>query len=331
MTAGDSLMDLNAISKICAQGLFECPPEDRLLAWLTLSGVLPRVPEKWAAFRTSAIAQYQDFIRVFEIDGYESRMFENTTDVCDFGLPDNRLMELIHGDVIRTHHHVRHFPSADLTIPVDPDPLMPYHMHMRRMERILYVFANCNRTLSYMQGFHEIVAVLYYVSASAVSFFNYDWLALESTVFYTFQKLMGETTLSDLFTTTDHSSLIMVRMKQFMQILERHLPNVAMIVKRHKIHPIQFCYSKLNLVFAQDHELTGLVLLWDGLFAHFNEWVEFEFYIAIALLQMVEELLDPDDYCQTMVVLQKINGCANDPRKLLRVTNRLWQEDHPSN
>jgi hypothetical protein len=118
-------------------------------------------------------------------------------------------------------------------------------------------------------------------------------------------------------------------MKHFMELLERHLPKAARIVKKHNIHPLHFCYRKLNLAFSQDHDMTGLVLLWDALFAHFMEFVEFEFYIMIGLLAMVEELLDPDDYSQTMVALQKLNGCANDPRKLLESANRFWSEDHP--
>jgi hypothetical protein len=230
-------------------------------------------------------------------------------------------MELIHGDIIRTGHHIHYFSY--------PDPLLPYHIHMRRMERILYLFASVNRTMSYMQGFNEIVAVLYYVFSEAVIFFNYDWLALEAFVFYTFQRILSVTKLSELFTTQDQSSLILGLMKHFMDLMEKHLPTAAMIVKKHNIHPLHFCYRKLNLVFSQDHDMTGLVLLWDGLFAHFLEFVEFEYYIVIGLLAMVQELLDPEDYSQTMIALQKLNGCANDPRKLLESANRFWNEDHP--
>jgi hypothetical protein len=118
-------------------------------------------------------------------------------------------------------------------------------------------------------------------------------------------------------------------MREFMDLMEKHLPNAARIIKKHNIHPLHFCYRKLNLVFSQDHDMSGLVLLWDALFAHFSEFVEFEYYILIGLISMVQELLDPNDYSQTMVALQKLNGCANDPRKLIESANRFWSEDHP--
>jgi hypothetical protein len=255
-------------------------------------------------------------------------MFANSTSVTDFGLPNNSLMSLIHGDIVRTGRHIRCFPNPDPDVAGLPgDPLLPFHAHMRRLERILYIFASCNPTLSYMQGFNEIVAVLYYVFASAIIWFNYDWVELESFVFYTFQRMCSSTRLGELFCTQDQSSLILGSLRSFMDLMERHLPKAAAIARKHNIHPIHFCYRKLNLVFSQDHDITGLVLIWDALFSHFNEFVEYEQYIMIGLLKLVEELLDPDDYSQTMVVLQKLNGCANNPKRLVESANRLWFED----
>jgi hypothetical protein len=329
MKEDGSPINLQEIAAVCGGGLNECPPEDRLLAWLLLSGVLPLSPEEWSDFRLSTVTQYREFMRVFRVDGHDSKIFANSTSVTDFGVPNNALMGLIHADIIRTGRHIRFFPDPDPAVgDVRDDPLLRFHAHMRRLERILYIFANCNRTLSYMQGFNEIVAVLYYVFASAIIWFNYDWQELESFVFYTFQRMCSSTRLGELFCTQDQSSLILGSLRSFMGLMEKHLPKAAAIARKHKIHPMQFCYRKLNLAFSQDHEMTGLVLIWDALFSHFREFVEYEQYIMIALLKLVEELLDPDDYSQTMVVLQKLNGCANNPKRLVESANRFWTEDH---
>jgi len=329
MKEDGSPIDLQRIAQICVKGLNGCQPEDRLLAWLVLSGVLPPSPEQWSDFRESALKQYREFMALFQVEGYESKMFENSTMVTDFGVPNNQLMTLVHGDIVRTGRHIRFFPHRDASMPeTREDPLLPFHTHMRRLERILYIFACCNRTLSYMQGFNEIVSVLYYVFSSAIIWFNYDWIALECFVFYLFQRMFSATRLSELFCTQDQSSLILGSLKSFMGLMERHLPRTAAIAKRHNIHPLQFCYRKLNLVFSQDHDISSLVLIWDALFSHFYDFVEYEQYILIGLLKLVEELLDPDDYSQTMVVLQKLNGCANNPKRLIESANRFWDEDH---
>lgn len=321
-------IDLGQIRKICAAGLDKNPPEDRLLAWTVLCGVLPTSPETWKEHRAKLVNQYQDFIRLFGIEGYEEREFLNNTCVTEFGVPNNSLMGLIHGDIIRTGHHIVNIPFADVReSPEEDDILMPFHTHMRRIERVLYVFANCNRTLSYMQGFNEIVSVLYYVMASAIVYFNYDWLELETFVFYTFQRLLAVTKLSELFTTQDKCSLIHGRMREFMALMKVHLPVAYQIVSKHDIHPLHFVFKRMNLLFAQDQEIPGLVVIWDAMLARFPDIVDFGSYLMLGLVKMVEGLLDADDYVQTMAVLQKLRPC--NWRLMLEYANKFWAEDHP--
>jgi hypothetical protein len=329
--ADGSPINIRTIADICVTGLEDCPPEDRAIAWLLLSGVLPASPEDWPRSRASTLNEYSAFVSLFQLEGHESKMFENSTSVMEFGVPDNSLMELIHDDVVRTGHHIQLFPGADSAVaaPAD-DPLLPFHVHLRRLERILYIFAKCNPTMSYAQGFNEIVSVLYCVFAQALNWFYDDWLALESCVFYTFQQMFSATRLSELFNTDDNSALILSSMTDLMDVMERHLPRVAAIVRRHNIHPVHFCYRKMNLLFSQDQQIPGLVLIWDALFSHFYELIDYEQYLVIAVFKFVEELLDPNDYSQTMVVLQKIVGCANNPKKLIDTANQFWNADHPS-
>jgi hypothetical protein len=329
MKEDGSPIEISGIRALCSRGLDNNPPEDRLLAWVVLSGVLNRSPETWGDQRADMVSQYSDFCRAFGIDDWESKMFENSTAVFDFGLSNNSMMELIHCDIIRTGHHIMRFPSPDSIVPDDPDDvLVPYHFHMRRLERLLYIFGSCNRTVSYMQGFNEIAAVLYYVYSNALIFFNNDWFELEVFVFYTFQRMLSATRLNELFAVQDQSSLIMGLMKEFMALLQSHLPLAHAIIERHHIHPLHFSYRKLNLCFAQDHDIPGLISLWDALFAHFDHFVEFEIYLMVANIRMVEELLDAEDYSQTLIALQKLRVC--DARMMLRYADQFWKVDHPN-
>lgn len=322
--------DLTPIRKLCSAGLDRCPPEDRTIAWLVLSGVYINQPEEWEERKTQILQQYKEFTQLFKIESYENEIIENSTGVTDFGLENNHLMEIIHGDVIRTGHHIIKFPNKDTEIKSDDadDTLLPYHEHMRRVERILYVFANLNPTVSYMQGFNEIVCVLYYIFASSSIYFNNNYLDIEATSFFTFQQMYANTRLGELFTTQDQSSLIHNRMNFFMKLLERHLPKAHNIITQLSIHPLHFCYRKLNLLFAQDHEIPDLIYIWDALFAHFSEFIEYEAYIMVANVKMIEELMDIKDYVQTMVALQKLKIC--DAKKLVLIADQLWQTDHPS-
>jgi hypothetical protein len=324
-------IDIAKIRMLCAKGLDECPPEDRTIAWLVLSGVLPRSAECWPSVRASLRSEYVVFISEFSVVDYESKHFPNRAEFCTFGVPQESLMELIHGDVVRTIHHIGFFPNADRTVTLESseDLLLPYHMHIRRIERILYLFAQLNRTIAYIQGFNELATVLFYVYYSSLCYFNDDELEVEALTFYTFQKMFSVTALNELFSMEDGSTLVRRRFSAFMALLKLHLPRATDIINGHNIHPLCFSFRWINLLFAQEQQLPNLVLIWDALFARFGELVEYACYIAVAQVKMLERWLSADDYIATMTALQKMP--VDDVKGLLRWAKRFWARDHTGN
>jgi hypothetical protein len=318
------------IQSLCEKGLDECPPEDRAAAWLVLSGTLPPHPEEWPSLRVSRRIEYHSFVSEFSISEYEKKILPDCTEGCDFGVPDRPLMDIIHGDVIRTSHHLAFLPNPDTDVEISGEEsdqyLRPFHTQMRRIERILYVFACVNPTLSYLQGFNELVCVLFYAYSCAIAFFNRDYDEVEAFVFYTFQQMISVTKLQELFTTQDKSSLIHRRLAVFMEILRVHLPGDAKIITGFDIHPLCFCFRWLNLLFAQEHMMPNLVLIWDALFAHFDEFIEYASYLAVAHIKMIEKFLKADDYLATLTALQRTN--VNDVKQLLAWGSTFWAKDH---
>ena len=108
-----SPIDLEPIRELSLEGLSSLPPEDRLISWAILTGFLPRQAEDWNDYRHSVISEYKNFIREFGVEGYEKKIFPNTTRVIDFGVPNNRIMEIIHSDVVRTGHNIVYLPIVD--------------------------------------------------------------------------------------------------------------------------------------------------------------------------------------------------------------------------
>jgi hypothetical protein len=323
-------IDIAQIRHLCERGLDTCPADDRAIAWLALTGVMPDQPEEWGASKSTRTQEYSDFVALFGMTDWESKLFPNTSDMTEFGVSNQKLMEIVHGDVVRTGHHILFFPEPD-TDPAaasdDPENFLnPFHVHLRRLERILYIFASVNPTLAYMQGFNELVAIIYYTFSQAKPFFDDDWLETEAFVFFTFQQLLGTTNISDLFTTQDRSSLIHRQLGLFMDILKKHLPQAWEIITGHDIHPLYFCYRWLNLLYAQEYMIPDLVLIWDALFAHFDQLVEYVKYVAVAQVKILEPLLDAEDYIKTLTSLQKHK--IDTPREVLHAAHTFWQEDH---
>jgi hypothetical protein len=312
-------IDPGPIRRICAHGLDECPPEDRALAWLVLSGVFPPHPERWESGREAQKARYFSFVAEFGLSRFHAE--------GDPAAPRNeRLLEHIHIDVIRTLHHIIFMPPSDEPPPDSGDKFAPYRTRVRRIERMLYVFGSLNSTLGYLQGFNELICVLYYATSVASPFFRDDEDEIEAFTFFLFQALFATTQIHELFNTQEHSTMIHYRLNLFMQLLRNHMPEAAAVLDHHQIHPLFFCFRWLPLLFAQDHMMPNLVLLWDALFAHFGELVDYAMYIALGQVKMVEGSLKATDYKGTLVALQKIN--IQDVKPLLLIAHQFWIADH---
>ncbi|OHT10648.1 TBC1 domain protein [Tritrichomonas foetus] len=325
-------VDVEAIRKICIKGLDDCPPEDRCIAWLVLSGVFPSRPGNWNQYRGKMVASYQNFTKMFHVENYIEKVFPNTTNSYKFGFDsneDNERMVLIHADIVRTVHHIIFLPSPDHSVEdskIPKDPLLPFHFHMRRIERILYIFSKMNQSLLYLQGFNELICVIYYVMSSSLMYFGNDWLEVEAFSFYIFQNIFSCTQISDLFTMQDKLSLIHERMDTFMFYIKRHVPKAYKIITDLGIDPLCFGFKWLNLLFAQNHLMPNLVLIWDALFGHFNDMLDFGYYIGTANIAMIEGSLLPQNYARTLTILQRTE--INDVKELLRLANKFWNDDH---
>ena len=321
--------DINKIRQICSHGLDECEPDDRAVAWIVLSYVFPNTPKEWNKIRAQNLETYKQFISYFDLVDFENRDIHNDNSITDFGLKNNRLMEIIHGDVIRASHHIQFFPYPDPNVEIEKeeDILNPYHIHMRRLERILYIFGSLNPTKSYMQGFHELCSVFYYVYSQALPYFNNDWLEVETTVFYSFQQLFTHTSLNELYTTQDKSSLIHKSLSHFMDLLKIHNLNAYNIIMIHRIDPLFFAFRWFNLLFSQEYDIPNLIRLWDSLFAYFDNLIDFAMYLGVARVDMLSDRISQDDYIQTMMTLQKVP--VDNVMEMLRKANQFWEEDHP--
>ena len=297
------------------------------MAWLVLSGVHPLKPEKWGKIKYEMVKNYYLFVNDFGIVDFHEKIFPNSTNDINFGETiDNDLMGLIHGDIIRTSHHIPFFSNPDRSISEsDSDILIPYHEHMRRIERILYIFAKLNCSLSYLQGFNELICPIFFVFMQSFEYFSNSFDIVEALSFYVFQKLMSTTNLHELFTTQDKSSIIMRRMDQYMSLLHHHFPNLHFVIHSFDIHPLVFAYPWMNLMFAQEYYMPNIVLVWDSILTHFDNLVEYISYIAVATIKLLENDIDPHDYIKTMTTLKKYR--IDDIRSLLKLSNQLWKKD----
>lgn len=326
-------IDLEQIRRYSYRSFDEFPKEDRAVAWLALLHVYPMQPNEWMSVCDEAKKSYWDFVEIYEMGEWHLRNYPCQLQIQQFECSNKRLMEIIHGDIVRTGKSIFCFKPAPIPLregesvkPAD-EAMYQFAGHARRLERILYIFSTVNPGLGYMQGYNEVLCPLYYVMYEAISLFRNDWDLVEALVFKCFQVMMTESRLNEFYTTADKSSIILHRLNDFTALIRKHIPNVGSVLDRLDIHPLLYCYRWFNLLFSQEHDFSTLLLIWDDLLGHFDELMDFAFYIGLGHIKELEkQIMNLREYANVLSVLQNLNDI--NIKNVLKAANDFWEADH---
>ena len=300
-------VDKAKIAELCSHGLSECPPEDRAIAWLVLLDVFPKKAEEWNQLKDQMEELYTIFIEEYKVKDWTQRIFPPNVKKSEFHLDDDNIMAIIHGDVVRSGRHFFFLPPEEIPEGANPNDIQaPFTYHIRRIERILYIFSQTNPSLAYMQGFNELVIPLYYVLIQAKTMFLDDYIMIEALTYKMLQNLLTNTDIQEFYATKDQTQTIMSKLQIYERILQIYLPNIYESLKKLNLSPLLYAYRWFNILFSQEHDLPVLLILWDSLFAKIDNIVEYSFYIGVAHVKVVAPNLNPDSFPKSIEVLQNL-------------------------
>lgn len=323
------LIAIDEIRQISSHSLDGLPPEDRAYAWLAMLGIYPMNPSLWPETKKNLVAEYWSLVPD-ELKDWHTKHMPNQMCADNFNLQNKSLMTIVHGDIVRTGRTIFFFPPEPIpnaTPNPEDENIFQFGVHARRLERILYTFSSFHRGLGYMQGFNELLPPFYYVLLHAKeTLFDNSMETVEALSFHCLQELLTKTEICDLYTTTDHSSIILHKLNDFVNLMKKHLPNEASIIEGLNLHPLLYCYRWFNLMFSQEHDLPSLLAIWDALFAHFDQLVLFIYYVGIGHVKSVSSRLVRGDYGTTISALQNLE--ITDIKSVLEFANQCWTADH---
>ena len=319
---------LQLIKEITEKTLDDCPPEDRAVAWLALLEVFPKNPNDWEEEKKNLIESYQSFVKEYKLSDWYNENVPDAVNQSQLNVPDKSLMAQIHSDIVRTGRQIQFFPP-DLSREGNPENCVMYkHVgYMRRIERILYVFATNNSTLSYTQGFNELVSPIYYVMLKARYMFREEQDDIEAITYAMLQQLISSTSIHEMYTTQDKSSIILTKLEDFTKLLNKHIPEVGEKIDKLHIHPATYCYRWFNLLFAQEYDLPTLLPLWDILFSHIDELLDYAFYIGLGQMKMCENKIMTGRTTDILYALQNLD--ISDPKPAAIYAKEYYDADHP--
>jgi hypothetical protein len=215
----------------------------------------------------------------------------------------------VHQDINRSGKNVYFFP------PILPRGSSPedvgeldecYDEHKRRLERILYVFGWANRQLGYLQGFNELLCPIYYANCQAKQFLNDDLNEVEALSFYELQRLITSTQIQEFYSYGEGNEQVTQKFVEFGKLIERHVPEVAATLVHLDITPLHFGFRWMSLLFAQEHQLPTVLILWDALFARFDDLMNFSFYVGIAHVDEIKAGVRRDSFTGAMQALRNV-------------------------
>jgi hypothetical protein len=331
---GPDSYDVDLIKHHARYGLKNSPPEDRAIAWLVFLEVYPRNPNLWAEERKKNENVYNMYKEMCGLIDFHKRSFPQYIKKDVFELKNNDLMMIIHGDIVRTGRHIFKLPEwkfegVEYEDEIANNPnILRWEGHMRRLERILYILGSINPAHSYMQGFNELLVPIYYTLFQAKALFNNSIDEVEYLSFFCIHKLITLTEITDLFTTQDKSSILIHRLNGFNTVLKKRVPLCYDAIQTHKIHPVCYCFRWFSLLFSQDYEIPDLLYIWDALLTHFDDLVNYAFYIGAAQVKLVEKDISDKNYAKTIDTLQNLPPI--DIQELLEIADNWWNIDHDS-
>ena len=333
----DNPVDISQIRSICRFGLGNLNPApfDRYYAWLILFGVHPGVQTEWPATIERLMEEYQSYVTFFGKEDWHTRQLPMKM-ISDCFTGKDEGLAIIHSDIIRSGRLCCFFPPRPILSPQsqpdEEDFLFEFQEHLRRLERILFIYSKLNPGMGYMQGFNELAIPLYYVmmqpfqdSHKTITLTEEEMNRAECLAFHCFQHLMTRTNLSDFYMTQDSSSIIMKKLGVFESLVCKKLPRIGEILKTKEIHPVYYALRWFTLVFAQEHDFPSLLEIWDSCLAHFDKFADYLFYLGIAHMKINQKSLE-NDKIETVEALQRMR-MSGKVQKILEVADKLWNED----
>jgi hypothetical protein len=317
-TSGSVKVDL--LIDLAKQGLPNADPVIRLYFYELILHIRPPDRTKWESSSSSRNSLYWGWVTKYfsnASDWLERRFSEDGVTQKAFSLSDNETMAQIHGDLSRTPDA----QFAEVGLGTTETEIRP---HMRRLERLLYVFSCLNAAYSYTQGFNDLAFPLYYIALIAHRQLGHPDDLGEASAFFLLQNLITGTGLGDLFTMEQDFDSVASKfdlIKMMCRIADPELSDHLFV--KLTITPLQFAFSWVSVMFHELYRIDSLLILWDRFLLKESDIVEFGMAIAAAhLIEARSDLLSRQSFPEILDYLQQIRDC--DPASVIARAEDMW-------
>jgi hypothetical protein len=216
--------------------------------------------------------------------------------VSSSDMADEVLQRAVHVDVVRLCRYFKLFAEDEGEI----------ERHVKRLERILYLFAQYNAADGYNQGYHEILAVLYYVSIQGGGQLGLDSVHCEAVAYFLLHALINGTVIGDIFLVQQKSSVLLDLCASTEKLLSVYDRQLGESLAQNQIEPLLFAIGWFKVLFALMYPIEFLLPLWDLLFARIDDLSGTLVSLVVAHLTSIRKRLIGSDFVSSMVQLSRL-------------------------
>ena len=274
----------------------------RGIIWRLLLKYLPLEVENWERFLEEKHAEYKLLCKKYELKLPVKKLVAKS-EITN----EQELSKEIKADIKRTKQEVDFFSiipghsieecKEEINKSKDDNYDFIYnndYSHRLVMAQMLYLYANINPSVGYVQGMNEILAIIYYClyNDSGKEFDKYN----ENDIYFCFTNLMEE--LKTLY--FKETDLIANGLKdkaiKITNVIKRVDPEFWSRLEKSNADILLFTIRWIMLLFAQDMTINNTMRLWDSILGDSERFLFFDYFIAELLIEAKESLVKLEVY-----------------------------------
>ena len=290
------------INNILLNGIPEDLPCLRPLIWKAFIGLYPiDVLVNWKKVSVDNYTEYKKIIEKY-------KYFPN-----DIKKEKQKLLlDQINKDLPRTRFDVPFFERKNK----NNDKETNYDV----LRRILFIYANEQNEIGYVQGMNEIIAILFYIFSKDDNPFCNEYT--ESDAYFSLVILLEEIKGIFLMNNIRYSQLYVTRqIREIKNILKKVEPELYNHFEEVELELDNVVMRWILVLFAQEFTIDVAVNFWDRLFTQKNK-MKFICYISSAIIKNNKEKIMKMDAGEIMEWAQQLQNKINemDINKLVKTS-----------
>jgi hypothetical protein len=254
----------------------------RFILWQKQFKLISNQPSSWTSSWNIFYETYEILINEMQINNFGQNY-------------DHEFIHAIHIDVIRLSRYITEFADDD----------DEYRRHLIRIERILALFASYNSPDGYHQGYHEILAILYYVTIKGGSKLGLDLDHCEAIAYFLLHALINGTIVGDFFLNDQNNSVLSTICHRATKALARCDHKLARAMEANGIDTQLFAYPWIKILFAQTYTLKIVLILWDFLFTQLENLPDILVQVIVAHIASIRTRLIGQNFIAAMIILNR--------------------------